>query len=225
MDGILERVRKDLPPSIEINREDAVEWVWDVLNKVGTRTALHRETQRFEFSDYTLRLPYWLKRIDDVRYYTNADTIADIEDDELAAEATTLPVSNIHGDEKSPSMTTSELQYLVEDGVLRINLKEGVLRMECRSIPIDQRQEPLIPEEVHFIDAAVWYIVHKYLWQGVIRNPSKYMQMFQMAKQEYLASMRIAKTRQIDTGQDALAKLNNRYLKHLPDVHKYKIRQ
>jgi len=218
LDGLLERVKKLVPPSSEINREDVVELVWEVIQKIGSEVGYVTTREIVHISNYVAILPAWLVEVHNVRLidFSNELVTDDIHTVDLSKS---IPFVDISGRSKQPSTTNYELQYKKEDKQLRTNVQIGNIIVDCKSIPLDEYAEPTIVEEPYYIDAVVWYVVKNMMWRAMMRNPAKYQSIFQVADRNSQFYMRAANAKQHIGTEDSLRGMRNKYLKLLPDLH------
>jgi hypothetical protein len=67
----------------------------------------------------------------------------------------------VKGDSVSASVYDGGLKYYVKPGYIVTNVKDGWLKLNYDSIPVDQDGCPLMPDLMSYIEAAYWYVVMK----------------------------------------------------------------
>lgn len=167
-----------------------------------------------------VKLPLWLDQIDRVILVTNQDKITAIEEDLHGYINSGISMSRVESFVNN-DRETIDYKYLVRGNYIHTSTSKGNLIVLYNAIPLDEKGEPLIPEEVNLIEAIVWFNVKEYLWNVTIMNPNQYSQLFKKAETEWSYYSIQAKTASIfPKTQDSMNTLLNKYLKILPNFNK-----
>jgi len=218
IDFLIEKVKKNLPDQLQINRDDVVEWVWESINLIGISYGFANTTEYINIANYVGIIPAWVSKIDSVVLLSTTATLVEIiKNKEDYTKGVKLSLVDNNG--KPVSMTTTENQYTVTGRMIKTNVKTGVVKAECLSIPLSPEGEPTIPEEIHYINAVMWYITYKYLWRATLNNPQMYAQIAQKAEQEWYFYNKAAKSNALIQTEDGLRKLVTNYLRLLPNLN------
>jgi len=74
--------------------------------------------------------------------------------------------------------TTFDITYLIKNGYIKTNVREGYLMMAYQAVPTDSEGYPLIPDDQSYLEAIYWYINMKLMYpewrQGRIRDTIYY---------------------------------------------------
>ena len=216
IDSLIERIKRNLPSSIKINREEVIENVWEAMKLIG----LKQDDNYYAIlpiENKKVKLPLWIDNIEKVLYIPDGITINEIENDLNTYITKGLPVSqssNFIADRQS-----DDYKYLLRNNYLHTNLDKGSFIILYNSIPIDENGEPLFNDDIHLIMALVWYNIKQYLWLVTIKNPNQFSQLFQKAEKEWSYYSINAKTENIfPNNEDSLKHLRNKYMKILPNL-------
>ena len=117
---------------------------------------------------------------------------------------------------------SQSIKYTINNNYIKLNVKEGYIRLVYSAMPLDIDGYPLVPDESSFRDALYWYIVtHLYYpdWVlGTIRD-----RVFEHAesKWRFYAKQAYAVSLLPDIAQ--LESIKNQWLKLMPDLFAYDI--
>ena len=216
INSLIERIKRSLPDSIKINREEVIENVWEAMKLIG----LKQDDNYYAvlpISDGKVKLPSWVDSIEQVLYIPKNVTISDIENKLQYYINTGISISQ--SDNFIVDRQSNDYKYLLRNNYLHTNLTDGNLIVLYNAIPIDENGEPLFNDDIHLIKALVWYNIKQYLWLVTIKNPNQFSSLFQKAEQEWSYYSINAKTESIfPNNEDSLKHLRNKYMKLLPNL-------
>ncbi len=170
-----------------------------------------------EVENYIVKLPTWIDSVERVIYPKGAENNNSIEENINYYLDHGQPMSltdNILHERK-----TIDYKYFIRNGHLHTSIKNGYIILIYTSIPIDENGDIIIEDEIHLIDAVVWYNVKEYLWQAMVRSPNQYSKLYAYADSQWGYYAINAKTASIfPKNEDALRGLRNKYMKLLPNL-------
>jgi hypothetical protein len=223
-DSIIEKVKKDLPPAVEINIDDIVEYVWEALAKIGAPMTYITLYSVVEVSNYRAKLPEWLHKVNQVRFLST--TIVDINDE------TALANLNKSGYLMSTIIDTFDLssntnnvgdplgyRYILKNNYIHTTFEEGLIEVSYDAMPMDTDGLPLIPDDIYFIEAVKWYIMKGYLWRLMMRD-MEYKSIFQYADEQWNFYVNSASTNAKIPDRDGLQALMDKFLRIMPNLHR-----
>jgi len=215
--ALLERLQRKLQPSMTITEDDFIENIWNALKLIGIK----QQEEYYLVSSITdnkVLLPEWVDSIDKVLYLENNKTVSEIEQNLSYNIDIAKPMSQV--DSFINNRHTTEGLYLIRNNYLHTNLSKGNLIILYSSIPIDEEGNPLIENEIHLIEAIIWYNIKEILWGLTIRNPNQYSALLQKAEREWSYYSIQAKTASIfPKNEDSMLHLRNKFMKLLPNFN------
>lgn len=173
---IIERVQRDYGFS-EFHKNEAAEWVWDIVGKIGASEPYEEKQALIDIEDYRGELPYDFYSLDAVRDRTSFIELRPTSDlyhfGDYKADST--PVSTIITTGDVDPITDEEYEtsveqrnvpeyytYKLQGGYIFTGFGEGRIELMYKAFPIDvETGLPKIPDDPKYIEAVVTYIASK----------------------------------------------------------------
>lgn len=163
------------------------------------------------------KLPEWCEQVNQVLYsgISDLDTILDNQDYYIDNSYPVALTEQLHFNNR----ISYDYKYFIRDNYIHTTIDEGYIFVVYNSLPLDEKGEPRIEDEVNLINAIVWYNITRLLWKATVRNPGQYSQLYQKAEQEWGYYAVNAKTASIfPKNEDELKGLRNKFLYLFPNV-------
>jgi len=229
---IIERVKKDFPRTEEINREDVIEWVWEALSKIAAPAQYVEMYSLIKVQNYKGRLPSWLHEVklvryltDDISLYDNEQALEDARKSGIQLHLSLDPFLLSEGTtEGRYGLPVSNKVYILDQNYIKIPYQEAILEVVYNALPLDTNNEPLVPQEIYYIEAVKWYCVMKLAWRLYVMDQT-YQSIFQYAEREWLHYVNSASEKAKIPNEDGLVALRNQYLRIVPNLHRNRNRR
>jgi hypothetical protein len=92
----------------------------------------------------------------------------------LLITGATVKPANVNSDD----YLTLDYVYYINNNYIKLNVKDGYLKIAYQAMPLDEEGYPLIPDNQSFVEALYWYVVMKYYYPewlgGRIRDEQYY---------------------------------------------------
>jgi hypothetical protein len=219
VDSIIERVYKNSPPGVELNREDVVEWIWEAISKIGGVKGHYMElSAMLVIDEYRAKLPAYLEKVTEVSFVSN--NVDEIDNPDLISKGYRLLMAEAletwFQDEpmNSPHKGT---RYKIKNGYIYTTFEKGIVEVAYKSFPVDENLEPIVVTHVYVLEAITWYITMKCLWRAIVRDIT-YKPLYEEAKAQWAFYCNSAATYRMmpDIGEGTA--LNNKYLRIVPNT-------
>jgi hypothetical protein len=157
---VLKRVTR-LFPNYTINFADAVSDIADGLAHIGAPLQYVDATEKVVISNYKGELP------------CNIAYIIQVKDDETQAPyryASNTFHSEYHITDSPDFFVESGYTYTVSKNHIQTNQEDTVIRIAYQGYPVDDNGFPLIPDDVSYVEALVYYISEKIAFELLIKD-------------------------------------------------------
>lgn len=164
---------------------DMLTWCAEAIERIGfflhldTRVTGKAGVPLLEVTNYQAALPLGIHKIIQVAYaydaagpfypmrygtgstdynkgYTGTTNTGTIEN----------PIYDIDYTKEASNDFTSDLNYVVTQGYIKLNKPDGYLMVVYSAIPLDEEGFPLVPDGISYIEALYWYVTMKLLYPG-----------------------------------------------------------
>lgn len=166
------------------------EWIGDVYGLIGGKHILQQTAKDIEVTGYQHPFPCGLESIEAIEYngerlkYGGDITAAavpilgnrttDVYKDTNFGEGIVSGTSKslekyqpISGFKEARNTNRNTPFYIVKPGYIVTSFEEGTIRLHYNTIPTDDDEFPLVPDNIHFKKACEWYILSMVLAGGV----------------------------------------------------------
>ena len=113
---------------------------------------------------------------------------------------------------------TNDFIYVIQNGWVKLNVREGYLMISYQAVPTDLDGYPMIPDDQSFMEAIYWYIVVKLLYprwrDGQVRDA---VYIDARHSWNFYCKQAFGKAMMMDI--DQLEAFKNSWLRLIPDVH------
>jgi hypothetical protein len=221
---VLENVIRDTGFTDEVTYADAIEWAYRAMQFIGAPqiyiTKVTDGNKDLEHPDpilvanYRAELPSDLHSIIQIRdYHNRASLKSSTYNFSLSSNMREATVGN-------------SLEYIINDGYIFTNFKDGYLEIAYEAFPTDKEGYPMIPEDERYLKAVESYIIERIarkLWLQDKINDYKYKAL----EQDWLFYVNSAKTKAQMPSLDEMESLKNQLLRLIshPDRHKHQFTQ
>jgi hypothetical protein len=210
--SIIDGVFRDNGYDTEVDLENMLEWTWEAIALIGAAPQYVEETVCLAVNDYKAKLPCNLHKIKTVLY---------------KGESYPLPMkydsSSLHHthctsckDHKCNSIHT----YKLNDNYILTSFEEGDILMTMLTFPVDDKEFPMIPDNVSHIKAVkayLTYMIDYRLWrQNRIADP-----VFKRSESEWLWYVGKAKNQANMPNIDRMESLKEQWLRLIPRIREH----
>lgn len=216
---VLENVIRDTGFTDEISFADAIEWAYRAMQFIGAPqiyiTKVTDGNKELEHPDpiqvvnYRAELPCDLHRIIQVRDYCNKESVrASTYNFELSDNMRDTPIG-------------SNLHYIINDGFIFTDFKEGELEIAYEAFPVDNEGYPMIPDDERYLKAVESYIIERIarrLWLQDKINDFKYKAL----EQDWLFYVNSAKNKAQMPSIDEMESLKNQLVRLISHPDRYR---
>ena len=161
---ILEKITKFHIPGADWNDEEIHEWIYEALEMINNNRNLVLDEVQLILEDGKVKLPV---EIQEIKQIVTPDTDVRLEE---SLDGYTLK---------------HDYNYLINNGYLYTNLAEDIINVVYSSIPLDEDDYPMIPDDSYFLKALEAYcrfkIGERAYFAGKLMNPQ-----YQTLQQDWL---------------------------------------
>jgi len=170
LNTILQRVRSIIPNSVEINRSDAVEWVWNAVSEIAERGVFYELEKFIEVRDNKAELPSNLEGLISASYVhddpNDIDNPSEFEYNrrvlmDTASEPFMTDYDTYYSNDEDSTTNPRGYRYFIKNGYIYTTFEEGIIQLHYTAFPTDESGEPLIPKTMEAIQAVTWYIIYQ----------------------------------------------------------------
>lgn len=173
---IITKVFRDLNIQDADWTNDAIEWMGEALQAIGSITQLVKKVSIVKTSSHKTALPEDLYLIEQVRYgyfNSNKDEAPKLEDFSkmMPYEGSALHPALINEYSEAKGVQWSDETFFVQEGFINTSFEEDWIAILYKAIYTDDDGYPMVPDHFSFNQALYWYIVMKML-EGGMKHPS-----------------------------------------------------
>lgn len=116
--------------------------------------------------------------------------------------------------------STTDFIYVIQNGWVKTNVREGYLMIAYQAIPTDLDGYPLIPDNQSFIEAIYWYIVVKLLYPKWRDGQVRDLVYFEARRSwNFYCKQAFGQAMMMD--RDQLESFKNSWLKLVPEINSH----
>lgn len=212
---------------------DAVEWIGEVLERIGSSPIYENRACRYTVKDHKVCIPPNAESIVAVEYNKRrlplgadqafmAYRINEKEEtksleflaDELLA-ANYQPLSRIETI-RYPSVIHDEHYYNINPGYIVTSFEHGEVVIYFKAFPVDDSGFPMVWDNIHVREACAWYIMSRLILSGYEHKSLD----FRIAQEEAERHMMLSRTADFP-GIDRMERFRNMWVRLVPDVDAY----
>lgn len=177
--AILAKIYRDFKPNNANWEQDAVEWIGEVIEFIGYPGNFPKKKVVLTVKDHRTAFPcdfYQIRHIkhnakrlpfggDPLRWgeYFEEDVFMSAKKEVL--EHTNTEVTRL-GSKAVSSFEDSEDFYVINPGFIQTSFETGEIVLHYDAFPVDEDNLPLIPDNVYFREATIWYILRMMMLGG-----------------------------------------------------------
>lgn len=214
---------------------NAVEWVGEALERIGTTVIYKNVVCKYTVCDHKVCIPPNLERIEAISYngkrlqlgadITTVGYLSPYSDkiptsDYEYLDASILPANH----EPTSRVVTSnypneadELHYYnINPGYIITSFESGEILIYYKAFPTDESGFPLIWDNVYVREACAWSIIYRLLMSGYLHPVLN----FQFAGQEYERFILLARSADFPD-IDRMERFRDMWVRMVPDVDAY----
>ncbi len=175
--AVIGKVLRDIKPASASFEYDAMSWIGEAIEFIGHHAGFTPKTEVISLLNNRALLPcdFHMVRPRGVRY--NGSPLAfGYNGTSYEPPQASVYVSSLDQGKYGKPVLKSEGSfgeyYLLNDAYLQSSLAEGEIELHYWAFPMDEEGNwPLIPDNIHYIEACFWYILKKLIMQGM-RHPT-----------------------------------------------------
>jgi len=198
VDSIIERVKRDTGFTIEIDKWDCVEWLFDLIDFVGAPTAFVEKTtdgnedldhsNPIEIVNYRGKLPIDFHTCIACRTYpqgyamTSSSDLFHVSSFNLSTASYAPSTDYDLPTQVETQNTHTTYSYRLNNDYIFTDFEEGYVELSYLAFPADKDGYPLIPDNTRYIHAAVAHISERVgfkLWMQNKLADAKYAKLEQ----------------------------------------------
>lgn len=190
--SVIAKTKRDMRISRDDWINDAIEWMGEALDAIGTLGQLVDKARVVKTSSHRAPLPsdlYMLKGV----YYGHGNKEKDVSDLTLedfpmfmeygSADLHPAVIEEVAEQETGAQRSVNET-YLINGQYIQTSFESDYIAIFYKAFPLDDDGFPMLPDMYEFSQALYWYIVMKLL-EGGENHPSGEIG-WQVARQEWL---------------------------------------
>lgn len=166
-----------------VRTTDIREWIFEAVAKIGAPAQyIQKESGEdnvpiLKLEDYQVAIPEDLESLNAVAYSetenghyvsirSNESTFKSSNFDTYNPYGIVAQQSQVPGNTSAPITMHStayngDITYFIKPGWIVLNVKDGYVKLQYRSIATDDRGYPLIPDTTSYQEAIYWYVMMK----------------------------------------------------------------
>ena len=166
-----------------VRATDIREWIFEAVAKIGAPAQyIQKESGEdnvpiLKLEDYQVAIPEDLESLNAVAYSetenghyvsirSNESTFKSSNFDAYNPYGIVAQRSQVQGNTSTPITMHStayngDITYFIKPGWIVLNVKDGYVKLQYRSIATDDRGYPLIPDTTSYQEAIYWYVMMK----------------------------------------------------------------
>lgn len=166
-----------------VRTTDIREWIFEAVAKIGAPAQyIQKESGEdnvpiLKLEDYQVAIPEDLESLNAVAYSetenghyvsirSNESTFKSSNFDTYNPYGIVAQQSQVPGDTSTPitmhsTVYNGDITYFIKPGWIVLNVKDGYVKLQYRSIATDDRGYPLIPDTTSYQEAIYWYVMMK----------------------------------------------------------------
>lgn len=166
-----------------VRTTDIREWIFEAVAKIGAPAQyIQKESGEdnvpiLKLEDYQVAIPEDLESLNAVAYSetenghyvsirSNESTFKSSNFDTYNPYGIVAQQSQVPGNASTPITMHStayngDITYFIKPGWIVLNVKDGYVKLQYRSIATDDRGYPLIPDTTSYQEAIYWYVMMK----------------------------------------------------------------
>lgn len=166
-----------------VRTTDIREWIFEAVAKIGAPAQyIQKESGEdnvpiLKLEDYQVAIPEDLESLNAVAYSetenghyvsirSNESTFKSSNFDTYNPYGIVAQQSQVPGNTSTPITMHStayngDIAYFIKPGWIVLNVKDGYVKLQYRSIATDDRGYPLIPDTTSYQEAIYWYVMMK----------------------------------------------------------------
>lgn len=148
---------------------DAVEWIGEALDAIGTFAQTESKTSVVYALNHRVAVPKGTTSIQGLRYtLSDPDPLVEPETDEFTYNLPSADPTN-HKSLGTPgdNLPDADESYLITGGYIRTSFSEGWILINHQAIVTDTDGFPTVPDTFEFSQALYWYIIYKLMESGM----------------------------------------------------------
>ena len=129
-------------------------------------------------------------------------------------------VNNLVSNVGNPLHTTDDITYVIANGYIKTNIRDGYIMMAYQAIPTDCDGYPMIPDDISFKEAIYWYINMKLMYpkwaEGRVRDAVYYD-----ARRSWNFYCKQAYGDALMPNADKLESIKNAWVRLIPEIREH----
>jgi len=219
---IIEKAYRDLGLSDDINFGDAVEWIGEAIELIGTPMQLSDKVANIDICSYKGKLPCDLHLITTSRAATGI-TVEDLAETPCRFTAMRYSTDAFHHhycNSCKDHGCDSDLTYKVNDNYVFTNFETGVVQMSYKAIPTDKDGFPLVPDDIKFKEGVAGHLKWKiaFIRWANGKMPAAVYQKLEQDRDWYIGA---AQNRGHMPSVDQMESIKNNWIRLIPKINQH----
>lgn len=225
--SIIEKVYRDMGMLDQINFGDALEWAGEAMEFIGTPHQLIDAVEVYHFDCKRLKLPINLHFLLAARALPNVTCKQYEEAKKCGKKFNFYPMrystDTMHrycSDNTDRNHLNCDLTYIVNDDYLIPNFEEGLIQMNFKAIPVDEKGFPLVPDDVKFRNAVAYHIMWKLAFIKLMAGkiPQSAYQIIERDRDWYIGA---AQSRGNMPNPDMMESIKNNWIRLIKKINQH----
>jgi|SRR6056297_46556 len=165
IDRVLEKVQRDNPWIDDLNFYDACDYLDELYGLIGAPGTLFDQVTgnslirpHVSITDYAGQLPVDFVEI-------NPGGVRDATDEVVYQRSSSSFIKSANQLGEKDKKKIGNRTYYIENGYIYTNKDDVTLQLSYKSMPVDDRGFPMLPDTPKFVEAAKWFIAEKQAWK------------------------------------------------------------
>lgn len=208
---VMAKLYRDLNLTVDIPESSVVEWIAEILEKIGTFAQYDNLKECIDIVDGKAKLPTNFHKLVDIAYQSKPlNWATNTMYNDYACDNCTIP------------SCCGDYEFYINNNYIITNITDTneQLCVIYLGVPTDEEGYPLVPDDAYFMDACTSYVTYKLDYQEWRKGnlPDK---VFQKSEQEYLFYVRAAKASANMPNAAQLENLKNVWVRLIPKQDQY----
>lgn len=208
---ILEKVYRDIKPIESVDLYDAVEWLGECIELIGSPFQLLDKHDCITIEEFKGKLPCDLFLLLGTREKNSKQAMRYSTDSFHHAKV----CQDVNHD-----CYLADVTYTINDDYMFTSFKEGDVEIAYKAIPVDKEGFPMIPDDIKFVKAAVAYISERILY-GKWTSGKVNADVYRKAEQERNWYIGAAQSRGNMPSVDMMESLKNQLIRLIPKINQH----
>lgn len=180
---ILAKVYRDFKPENSGWAYDAMEWIGEAIQEIGTSLPLERRFKKLEVNDHKVALPCHLNVLLGINFrgrrlplLEDINSLDHSKDFQSSSRVNTVVYAQ--GEEENINTVSRRediaAYYTLSNNYINTSFQTGTIKVYFEGLELDCNGFPMIHNEAHYTQALAWFILMKLLGRGMKHQVFQY---------------------------------------------------